>query len=150
MKQEDLRSARIAEARRRAFLVNDDSTSAEHLADLYETNWHPPKPVDPDLLAAREWAHADYPVSGRYDRSGYLSGLYDGSAEVRAYLAGAQHARAEVAEAYAVEGVVTALYYALKRCVATIERPNLSPDPNVALEHAQAALHAYDQALKGE
>jgi hypothetical protein len=35
-----------------------------------------------------------------------------------------------------------ALYHALKRCVATIERPSLSPDPDVALEHARAALAA--------
>ena len=81
MTQEDLRSARIAEARRRAFAVNDDSTSAEHLADLYETNWTPPEPVDPDLLAFNEWAGA---VSvHRLDRE----------VSLLAYLAGIKHGR---------------------------------------------------------
>jgi hypothetical protein len=32
------------------------------------------------------------------------------------------------------------LYHALKLCVARIERPELSPDANVVLEHAGAAL----------
>jgi hypothetical protein len=49
----ELKTARIAEAWRLS-----DGTVADamdHLGHLYETNWTPPEPVDPDLLAAREW-----------------------------------------------------------------------------------------------
>ena len=50
MKQEDLRAARIIEARRRAYeKFREDGLSRmgemEHLADLYETCWTPPEPA---------------------------------------------------------------------------------------------------------
>jgi hypothetical protein len=43
---------------------------------------------------------------------------------------------------------VVGLYYALKLCVARIERPNLSPDANVVLERARAAIAAYEGERK--
>ena len=54
MTPEDLRAARIAEATRR--YASDKRSVLEHLMDIYETNWTPPETVDPDLLAAEEYA----------------------------------------------------------------------------------------------
>lgn len=39
---------------------------------------------------------------------------------------------------------VVGLYYVLKLCAARIERPNLSPDADVVLERARAAIAAYE------
>ena len=57
MKQEDLRAARIAEARHRFLTAPVERLEMEHLADIYESNWTPPEPeVDADLLAFNAWA----------------------------------------------------------------------------------------------
>ena len=41
MKQEDLRSARLIEAKRRWIESETPRREVEHLADLYETHWMP-------------------------------------------------------------------------------------------------------------
>ena len=48
MTDEELRSARLIEAKRR--WIEDETPRREvaHLADLYEVGWHPPEPVDLD------------------------------------------------------------------------------------------------------
>ena len=58
MKQEDLRAARLIEAKRRWIEDETPRREVEHLADLYETCWTPPETVSDDLLAARAHAKA--------------------------------------------------------------------------------------------
>jgi hypothetical protein len=86
MTPEELRAARIAEARRRAAGIAFDAV--RHLADLYETNWTPPV-VDPDLLAAREWAATRWPFESR----AYRAGHQDDGITIPAYLAGCTRGR---------------------------------------------------------
>ncbi len=86
---EELRTARIAEARRRA--CETGSNPMVQLANLYETNWKPPPKVDPDLLAAREWMRDSYHSASM--KTGAVEGLYDKSHSVRAFLAGIKHGR---------------------------------------------------------
>ena len=83
MTPEDLRAARIAEAWRRS-----DGSVADtlgHLADLYETNWTPPEPADPDLLAAREWYASVWKVN--------VTEVADTNPLIRTYLAGCTRGR---------------------------------------------------------
>jgi hypothetical protein len=82
-----LRAARLKEAFRRG---EKDHSEMSHLADLYETCWTPPEPVDPDLLAAREWAVNKWPANAVYYRGGH----WDTTASMVAFLAGIKHARA--------------------------------------------------------
>ena len=89
MKQEDLRSARLIEAKRRWIENETPRREVEHLADLYETNWTPPKPVDPDLLAAREWHGARWPG----EKENAAAGKQDGCFTMEAYLAGCTRGR---------------------------------------------------------
>ena len=58
MKQEDLRSARLIEAKRRWIENETPRREVEHLADLYETNWPHPESrpdhiVDADEMVGR-------------------------------------------------------------------------------------------------
>lgn len=91
MTNEQLRAARIAEAKRRnggcGIGVDCYDAFVNHLADLYETNW---TPVDPDLIAAREWDAADTPEVA----DGVRAGTYDTGTAIRAFLAGIAHGRA--------------------------------------------------------
>ena len=90
MKQEDLRAARLIEAKRRWIEDETPRREVEHLADLYETNWTPPEPVSDDLLAAREWCAMN---SVAPNRNLYRTGRNDGSMFIRAYLAGCTRGR---------------------------------------------------------
>lgn len=93
MTNEELRSARIAEAKRR-WNRNDPRPGVEILADLYESNWTPVNPpevvVHPDLLAAREWFRepASHVPGVEVDL-----GDCDDWLAMRAYLAGIKHGR---------------------------------------------------------
>lgn len=110
MTPEELRAARIIEARRRAYeKFREDGLSRmgemEHLADLYESNWtHPEPEVDPDLAAARVWCAERW---GGHDN--YLPGKHDASPEIRAYLAGCTRGRE------GTEGLVEALEAVVER-----------------------------------
>jgi len=44
MTQEDLRAARLIEAKRRWIEDETPRREVKHLADLYESNWTPPEP----------------------------------------------------------------------------------------------------------
>lgn len=90
MTDEALRAARIAEARRRHVL--ETRPLVEHLADIYETNWTPPEPVDPDLLAAREWYAAKTPDNFDWQTSA-REGRLDKSTAIQSYLAGCARGR---------------------------------------------------------
>jgi len=86
---EELRTARISEAKRR-YGLDMRRTGYEYLADLYETNWTPPPKVDPDLLAAREFCARELPNLAE----GFRRGDYDaGSYQLRAFIAGIKHGR---------------------------------------------------------
>ena len=89
MKQEDLRSARLIEAKRRWIENETPRREVEHLADLYETNWTPPEPVSDDLLAAREWHGARCPG----EKESAAAGKQDGCFSMEAYLAGCTRGR---------------------------------------------------------
>ena len=89
MTQQDLRAARIIEAKRRWIEDETPRREVEHLADLYETCWTPPKPVDPDLLAAREWHGAKW----LGEKESAAAGKQDGCFTMEAYLAGCARGR---------------------------------------------------------
>ena len=90
MTNEELDEARVEEASRR--LNSNDPTIpdiATGAARLARENWTPPEPVDPDLLAFREWFAAYAPNS----RERILAGEWDQCLTNQAYLAGARMAR---------------------------------------------------------
>ena len=133
MTPEELDEARVCEARR---IVQDRHPAhmpqvnevAREAARLAREGWQPPEPVDPDLLAAREWMASR--VIAEPLKKTVVEGLYDHSSDIRAYLAGCTRGR---------EGA-KGLEFALKQIVARIENPHLSPDASVVLEQAYAAL----------
>ena len=87
MKQEDLRAARLIEAKRRWIENETPRREVEHLADLYETNWTPP--VSDDLVAARAWHGARWPG----EKESAAAGKQDGCFSMEAYLAGCARGR---------------------------------------------------------
>ena len=89
MKQEDLKAARLIEAKRRWIEDKTPRREVKHLADLYETNWTPPEPVSDDLVAARAWHGARWPG----EKEGAASGKQDGCFSMEAYLAGCTRGR---------------------------------------------------------
>ena len=91
MKQEDLRAARLIEAKRRWIEDKTPRREVEHLADLYETCWTHPEPVSDDVLAMREWLKSD----GFYGETNIDAGACDDTTDARAYLAGCTRGREE-------------------------------------------------------
>lgn len=92
----------IAEANRRRAEHGEGAPPVEHfIVDVVCDGWTPPEPepepVDPDVLAFREWAAERWPVS----RSGIEKGGADYRIEAKAYLAGARMAREQEAAASA-------------------------------------------------
>ena len=91
MSPEELDEARAKEALR-IWNEEDGVTDEGHAviaARLARENWTPPEPVDPDVLAFREW-FAQRAGSGR--KSGILAGHWDSISDADAYLAGASMA----------------------------------------------------------
>ena len=87
----------IAEANRRRAEHGEGAPPVEHfIVDVVCENWTPPEPepVNPDILAFREWAAERWPVS----RSGIEKGGADYRIEAKAYLAGARMAREQERE----------------------------------------------------
>ena len=89
MNNEDLRAARIIEAKRRWIEDETPRREVEHLADIYETNWTPPDPVSDDVLAMRAWLKDNTAHIGPYVDGGSA----DGVSQARAYLAGCTRGR---------------------------------------------------------
>ena len=91
--------------------LSPHSSKEIHVINIMRENWTPPEPVDPDLLAFREWfadlwnAYAEV-LPGRSAKSIILEGASDNTEQATAYLAGARMAReqererAKVLEAY--------------------------------------------------
>ena len=89
MTNEDLRSARLIEAKRRWIEDETPRREVEHLADLYESDWTPPEPVSDDVLAMRAWLKDNTAHIGPYVDGGSA----DGVSQARAYLAGCTRGR---------------------------------------------------------
>ena len=99
MTPEELDEARAEEAERRWMVASKDGTQPTSVrlgvvaARLAREGWTPPEPVDPDLLAFREWGAADSEADG-WTRGAALhrQGHFDLSEGAQAYLAGARMA----------------------------------------------------------
>ena len=99
--EEKLDEARAEEAIRLQIAMIDGNlpnvpTLAVIAARLARENWTPPEPVDPDVLAYREWAASYEP--GESMRARTLAGQCDDAASYYAYLAGARMAREQEQE----------------------------------------------------
>jgi hypothetical protein len=99
MTNEELDEARAKEAWR--IYGGGMPSLATIAARLAREGWTPPEPVDPDVLAYREWrksAHLDGCSLSSMGRICLARGDYDGDSEAQAYLAGARMARAQEQE----------------------------------------------------
>ena len=74
--------------------LSEDNDVALFAARLARENWTPPEPVDPDLLAFREWLVEQWPEL----QEEATSGETDSIIPARAYLAGARMAREQERE----------------------------------------------------
>ena len=97
MNPEKLDEARAKEARRR-WNSNDPTIPdiATGAARLAREGWTPPEPepVDPDILAFREWATKEWPIASEAASGGHM----DTTRYAQAYLAGARMAREQERE----------------------------------------------------
>lgn len=66
------------------------------IVEITREGWTPPEPVDPDLMAFREWFSSR--LGGRESRQAAAAGKYDGWPEAQAFLAGARWAREQERE----------------------------------------------------
>jgi hypothetical protein len=89
----------LAEANRRwieAGRFNSVKSVVDLVIEVTREGWTPPEPVDPDVLAFREWAACD--TSSPTRRLLLGRGHYDNASEAQAYLAGARMAREQERE----------------------------------------------------
>jgi hypothetical protein len=92
MTPEELDEARGIEAQRRWMTEEQTRSSSWAVAArLARENWTPPEPVDPDVLAYREWEVSQ--LTDHIDREEVLAGKWDRGVMATAYLAGARIAR---------------------------------------------------------
>ena len=98
MTNEELDEARAKEAERLWEGFRDGGVSSPSIvaARLARENWTPPEPVDPDVLAWREWM-IDTPGTPEY-REEVLAGKWDRSVSALGFLAGARMAREQEQE----------------------------------------------------
>ena len=101
--EEQLDEARAEEAYRQwqeEGCQGDDTIDvAARAARLARENWTPPEPVDPDVLAFREWLANDHEADA-WTGGALLCrlGRHDNTEEARAFLAGARMAREQERE----------------------------------------------------
>ena len=89
----------IAEANRRHAEQGEGAPPVEHfIVDVVCENWTPPEPVDPDILAFREWAARNANWTTGWQASAYQDGRLDNTNYAQAYLAGARTAREQERE----------------------------------------------------
>jgi hypothetical protein len=74
-----------AEAERRWVLAGGCLDRAHFIIEVAREGWTPPPPVDPDVLAFREWASKEWPLASEAALSGHM----DTTLYADAYLAGA-------------------------------------------------------------
>jgi hypothetical protein len=98
---EDLRDARMAEARRLTLAEGEENLNplcveafANHLCDLIEQDWRPEPEVDAVTLAFREWAKGVDPLSAHPINRG----IRDEDQDADAFRAGHAHALANCAD----------------------------------------------------
>jgi hypothetical protein len=109
MTNEELDEARAKEAVRLFDYVEDGYSLVGHgrvaianiAARLARENWAPPEPVDPDVLAFREWI-ISMPGTPLY-REEVLAGKWDRGVSALGFLAGARMAREQEQERNFVE-----------------------------------------------
>ena len=151
MTPEQLDEARVKEADRQTSHWRA-GRSPEKAFDVYRrlvvTNWTPPETVDPDLLAAREWASVEWKsnqinrMTGDRDYAAEaLAGAFDSHPTIRAYLAGCTRGRE------GAKGLVEALE---DMCALVKQNTYPQPDkPDTPWGRLQRALAAL-AAAKGE
>ena len=106
MTPEELDEARAKEAVRRfgepgdKYELANERELAAIAARLAREGWTPPEPepVDPDLLAWREWFHERLAKWAPSVKEDTLKGRLDNTEQARAYLAGARMAREQERE----------------------------------------------------
>ena len=81
----------VAEAhRRQSHRAKENKSYVDHIIEIVREGWTPPEPVDPDLVAYREW-EAGKRIQPAY-REEVLAGKWDLGRTAAAYLAGARMA----------------------------------------------------------
>ena len=105
MTPEELDEARAKEAERIWDIENSQAGTLQELAiisaRLARENWTPaePEPVNPDVLAFREWAASQSEKIGwTVNATAYRQGLRDDCEQAQAYLSGARMAREQERE----------------------------------------------------
>jgi hypothetical protein len=99
MTPEELDEARAKEAWRKCDALGfgkDYESPAIIAARLAREGWTPPPPVDPEVLAYREWEVSQ--LTDHFDREKVLAGKWDRGVTATAYLAGARMAREQEQE----------------------------------------------------
>jgi hypothetical protein len=71
----------------------------DHVIEVTREGWKPPEPVDPDVLAYREWV-ASW-VANPAAEEKVLAGGWDNFGTAKAFVAGARYAREQEREAVA-------------------------------------------------
>jgi hypothetical protein len=85
---------REAVRRREAVPIEQRLPVQDYVIEVVRENWTPPEPVDPDILAFREWGAADSEADGWTGGATlHRQGHFDLSEGAQAYLAGARMAR---------------------------------------------------------
>jgi len=88
----------IEEARRRQNRAGECELLSHYIIEVTREGWKPPEPVDPDVLAFREWFTADRCTLSSSVRISLDRGDYDKIEVAKAYLAGARMAREQEQE----------------------------------------------------
>jgi hypothetical protein len=101
MTNDELDKATADEAWR---ILEEGQDVAVIAARLAREGYRPPKPVDPDLLAWREWMEAK--VASPSAKESVLAGEWDNFSTAKAFVAGARYAREQ---GYTDGGPVTAI-----------------------------------------
>ncbi len=90
---------REAVRRREAVPIEQRLPVQDYVIEVVRENWTPPEPVDPDILAFREWGAADSKADGWTGGATlHRQGYFDLSEVAKAYLAGARMAREQERE----------------------------------------------------
>lgn len=86
----------VAEAERRweNELGEREWSVVDYIIEVIREGWTPPEPVDPDVLAFREWAATAWPLGSEAALRGHM----DTTQYAEAYLAGARMAREQEQE----------------------------------------------------
>ena len=146
MTNEDLRSARLIEAKRRWIEDKTPRREVEHLADLYESCWTPPPPMSDDVRAMRAWLKDNTAHIGPYVDGGSA----DGVSQARAYLAGCTRGREGALAEFvwptppspSTSAHVVGWNAAVTACKAALAREGWTPAEDISDDLLAARAHA--------